>query len=128
MKNIWDHIRVFFSDSEVVVWGRLQALFGLIVIAGAAMDWSPLLATGLSVKQIATTGGVLLVQGIITELARRAREPHDLGVKTVADLSTVNMPITKADAVQVDQTTGTVTITPPVPSVPVGVVNKAAGE
>ncbi len=132
MESIWDHIRVFFKDSEVVFWGRLQALGGLIVIAGAAMDWSPLLATGLSVKQIGITGGILLVQGIVTELARRAREPHDLGVEKVADLSTQMIPATKADTITRNPTTGALTITPPSPALmtPVfaNVATKAAGE
>jgi len=124
---MWSRIRVFFKDSETLVWARIQMLIGVLVVAAAGINWSTLLDTSLSFKQIGTLGGIMLVQGIVTEVSRRLREPHDLGVKTVADLDAVALPIKTADKVDVDPASGTITVTKAA-DIPASIVSKAAGE
>jgi hypothetical protein len=127
--STWDHIRVFFHDSQTLVWARLQVLGGIVFgyISTADPD---LIRQAVEALNLAKYWPLLLIAaGLITEYVRRMKEPHNLGVSTVADLSTVMVPIKKSDAVNIDPVTNAVTITPSaVPAVPLGVVPKAAGE
>ncbi len=117
---MWARIRVFFHDSEVIVWSRLQLLVGAV--------WAVLVVSDLSsVLPAKWLPWWLIFSGIVTEYTRRAREPHDLGVKTVADLDTVALPIKTADSVVVNEAAGTVTVTKSEP-IPAAVVSKWAGE
>ena len=66
----WPVIKPFFADSETLLWARLQMLVGII--------WSVLLATDISpILQAAGWGkwaaAVVVVQGLITEIARKSR-------------------------------------------------------
>lgn len=123
---MWDRIRVFFKDSESIAWARLQMLIGAIWTVISVTDLSPIFTLWGWEKYIPIA---LVVMGIMTEVMRRAREPHDLGVKTVADLGTVMMPIKTEDEVVVDPIAGTVTVTKAkAEEMPVGVVTKMAGE
>ncbi len=88
MGNLWNHIRVWFHDSETIVWARLQVLFGAIIGLVTMVD--PSLITGVLPSKWVPFW--LLVSGLITEYVRRNREPHDLGVKTVADLTAPKSP------------------------------------
>lgn len=76
----WQRIRIFFKDSEVIVLARIQLLAGFAIAAVAAMDWSPLVSIGASPNftkdQLISLGSILLIQGIVTEIARRHREPE----------------------------------------------------
>lgn len=126
-ESLWDRIRVWFHDSESIFWARLQMLIGAAVAALSLTDPALL-------KQLVDAFGLakwwpllVVLAGFATEYARRAREPHDLGVKTADDLSTVMLPIKTADAVEVDKAAGTVTITKAA-DVPAAVVSKTAGE
>ena len=68
----WDAVKAFFVYSETVLIARTEALVGLVTMAVGAMDWSPLLGlTNFDKKQVMYLGGVSLVKGIFTELARR---------------------------------------------------------
>jgi len=69
MKNLWAKIRVWFKDSETIVWARLQMLAGALLAVLATTDptllnqyiperWLPLYVIG---------------SGIVTEVARRLR-------------------------------------------------------
>lgn len=110
---MWDRIRVFFKDSETLVWARLQMLFGVIMMT----DLSPILPAKYLPYYI-------IISGVVTELSRRAREPHDLGVQTVADLGTVMVPVKPSDSMQVNEATGTVTIEKAA-DIPAAVVDRA---
>lgn len=118
--TLWQRIRVWLHDSEVVAWSRLQLLVGAV--------WTVLMMTDLSsVLPANWLPYWLILSGIVTEYARRAREPHDLGVKTVADLDAIAMPIKTDDKVVVDKMAGTVTVTKAA-EMPAGVATKEAGE
>lgn len=121
---IWARILVWFKDSETIVWARLQMLIGALWTVLADTDVAPIFNL-FGWEKYVPLGLVLM--GIITELVRRSREPHNLGIATVADLGTVMLPIKTADKVEVDHATGTVTVTKAA-GVPVDVVTKMAGE
>lgn len=74
---MWNSIRVFFRDSETLAFARLQMVLGVIVAAAAAMDWGPIVGLvssgGFTIRQAIGLGLTLLVQGIVTEIARRLR-------------------------------------------------------
>lgn len=74
---MWNAIVKFFSDSETIFLARLQGLIGFLVAAAGAMDWSPLIGLasggGFNRSQVISLGVVLLLQGIVTEWARRRR-------------------------------------------------------
>lgn len=76
----WPAIRAFFKDSETIFLARLTYVAGLVIAAGAGMDWSPLLALaqdgGFDPTQAFRLGVFLFAQGIILEIARRARDPE----------------------------------------------------
>lgn len=78
--TLWQRVRIFFKDSEVIFLARLQLIIGFAVAALAGMDWSPLVSlgagTGFTQSQLISLGSILLVQGVVTEIARRAREPE----------------------------------------------------
>lgn len=117
---MWPKIRVWFKDSETIVWARLQLIVGAV--------WAVLIASDLSsVLPAKWLPFWMIFSGIVTEVSRRAREPHDLGVKTVADLDTVALPIKTADKVDVDNATGTITVIK-AGEMPAGVSSKWAGE
>ncbi len=125
MKNIttWDRIRVFFHDSETIVLARLQVFVG--VIFGIVTMVDPSLITGvLPVKYIPYW---LLASGIITELVRRSRAPHNLGVVDASDLGTVMVPVKVEDAVVVDKAAGTVTIAKAA-AIPDDIATKKSGD
>ena len=120
VSNFWNKIRVWFHDSETIAWARIQLFVGIAWETLVVTDLTPFVPpTWLKYMPI-----WLAISGIITEFSRRAREPHDLGVKTVADLSTVTLPIKVDDKVDVDSVTGTVTVTK-VAEIPVAVKEKA---
>lgn len=124
MGSIWTWFRVWVHDSETVVWARLQVLIGALWEVASTTDISPIFVTFGWEKWVPLG---MMGMGIITELVRRSREPHDLGVKTAADLNTVMLPIKTADKVVVNASAGTVTVTKAA-DVPVDVVSKAAGK
>lgn len=116
---MWDRIRVWFMDSETIVWARIQFFVGAVWAVLSVSDLSAILPA----KWLPFW---LIFSGIVTEMSRRAREPHDLNVKTIADLDSVAMPIKKADSVVVNEATGTVTITKAT-EIPPEVMAKAIG-
>lgn len=99
MKAFWNRIRVFFKDSETLVWARVQMLFGVIMMT----DLSPILPAKYLPWYV-------IISGVVTELSRRAREPRDLGVRTVADLDTVMVPVKVGEKMQVNEANGMVVI------------------
>lgn len=115
---MWDRIRVFFKDSETIAWARIQLVVGAVWTVLAMSDLSGVLPA----KWLPYW---LILSGIITELSRRAREPHDLGVKTVADLSTVMVPVKKDDELKINEATGTVVIEKAAEPIPAAVLDRA---
>jgi len=66
----------WFKDSETILLARAQTGIGFLVTATAAMNWSPLVGTNLlDTKQTIALGTVLMVQGVLTEWARRINDP-----------------------------------------------------
>ena len=74
-QSIWDRVKAAFNYSMTLVVARFTAFTGLISVVVANLDWSPFLGlnidTGLSKNQVIWMGGVAIVQGFVTELARR---------------------------------------------------------
>lgn len=64
---MWTKIKQFFLASETIVWARVQMLFGILMMT----DLSPVLPARYLPWYV-------IVSGVVTELARRARDP-DLG-------------------------------------------------
>jgi hypothetical protein len=57
---------------ESLVVARLTALGGFITGVVGCLDWSPLLGiTGFDYKQVIFTGGIVMLIGVSTEIARR---------------------------------------------------------
>lgn len=57
---------------ESLVVARFTSLSGFVVGVVGSLDWSPLLGlTGFDQKQMMFTGGVILLIGLSTEVARR---------------------------------------------------------
>lgn len=74
---MWPKIVTFFKDSEVIFYARLQSIGGVVLLVGDAVfevvshsDLSPFISNP---KTLAT---VVMVNGILTELLRRRREPE----------------------------------------------------
>lgn len=122
---MWAKIRVWFKDSETIVWARLQMLIGGLWTVLSVTDLTPIFSLFGWEKYIPAS---IFVMGLITEMVRRHREPHDLGIKTVADLDTVMLPIKKDDIVAVDHSTGTVSVTKTTEAIPAAVMALPAGD
>lgn len=90
MASIWDRIRVWFHDSETLVWARLQVLGGIVFTTLATTDPDVIKGAVDALNLTRWWPLLLIAAGVVTELVRRSREPHDLGVKTVADLKAVD--------------------------------------
>jgi len=64
----------WFYNSESIFLARLEVFLGFIVVALAALDWSPLLAFGVSTgftwTQAMILGGIMAIKGFVSELAR----------------------------------------------------------
>lgn len=67
---MWQRVRTFFKDSEVLFWARLQALLGFIGSITAVIDPS-LLEPLLTPKGLAL---YMLANGLLTEYLRRRRD------------------------------------------------------
>lgn len=67
---MWQRIRKFFKDSEVLFWARVQALIGFIGSVTAIID-PMLLEPLLSPKGLAL---YMLANGLLTEYLRRRRD------------------------------------------------------
>lgn len=71
---MWNSIAAFFSRSETIFWARLNALVGLIAAAMSLVD-PALLQAVMTPRNFAI---YMVINGVVTELARRIRAP-DLG-------------------------------------------------
>lgn len=74
--------RAWFKDSETLVWARVQmglggmgSLLALLGTVFSAQDLSPLFATGMPSGRQLVLFGFTFLQGLVTELLRRRREP-----------------------------------------------------
>ena len=114
---MWDRIRVFFRDSETLVWARIQMVVGAVWTVLAMSDLSGVLPA----KWLPYW---LILSGVVTEISRRAREPRDLGIKTVADLDTVMVPVKTADKMKINEGTGMISIEKAA-EIPAAVVDRA---
>jgi hypothetical protein len=66
----WDKIKGLFRDSETLFWARFQMIFGGVWEVLVQTDLAPLLnSAGLG----RWSPVILMVMGIITEVARRSR-------------------------------------------------------
>ena len=70
---MWEKIKAWFKDSEVIFWARLQAFSGA-VMAALQMPELLTLMSGDSVSQPQLIlAGVLVANGVVTEYLRRRR-------------------------------------------------------
>lgn len=71
---MWEKIKAWFKDSEVLFWARLQAAGGAFVFALQMPELLTLLASGgeVSWPQL-IVAGALVANGFITEYLRRRR-------------------------------------------------------
>lgn len=73
----WRKFLSWFRNSETILLARLFSALGFITAVLGTLDWSPLIgldvSTGFNHKQIAWLGGIMLMQGIGVEAARRTR-------------------------------------------------------
>ena len=68
-------LKRWFSDSETILWARLQMIVGAVWAILSQTDITPILNTFGLGKYVPVA---LLVMGIVTEILRRRRAP-DLG-------------------------------------------------
>lgn len=82
IKKILEKIKRFFNKAWSIFLARATALTGLAVAALSAADWGPFMSAaagvGFTKAQALSLGAVLIVQGLLQELARRQ------GTKTIA--------------------------------------------
>lgn len=79
----WSKARIFFKDSEVIFYARVQSFGGALLLVADAVfevvshsDLSPFISNPK------TLASVVMANGILTELLRRRRaDPGDLQVK-----------------------------------------------
>jgi hypothetical protein len=94
-KDKWTEVKAWFKNSETILLARLEMLVGFLAVAMSAMDWSPLLAsgihTGLTWTQTAVLGSIVFVKGIISEWARRLNTKEVAGhlLPTAVEIKTV---------------------------------------
>lgn len=69
---MWQRIRKFFHDSEVIFLARFQVFLGVLIEAISEAD--PKILSGFVPDK--WFGVYLLIAGIIIELARRSRDPE----------------------------------------------------
>ena len=101
---MWSTIRVWFHDSETIVWARLQVVAGIVFTVIATTDQT-ILRQVVDALHLTRWWPILVVAaGIVTELVRRSRSPHDLGVSKVADLANVQVSVPPAAVAAVEQT------------------------
>ena len=76
LSNIWNKIRKWFKDSEVIFLARALTLYGFILAVFTGIDWTSLMSIDFSNgfdKKVLTASSFYIVQGIVIELARRHR-------------------------------------------------------
>ncbi len=75
IKQWWDNTKAWFNYSWSIFQARLEIIFGVVMGAMLAVDWSSLVdgvvAAGDWAKA-ALIGGAFIVKGIISELGRKA--------------------------------------------------------
>lgn len=74
-------LQKWFKDSETILVARLTVLGGFITSVGAGLDWNRIFSLDFSQsiynRQLLITGIVIIVQGMLVELARRRRSSTD---------------------------------------------------
>lgn len=79
IKNAWEKVRSFFKDSEVIALARglVVAGIGFISSVATSIDWSNVVSLimnpGFTKEQLVLLGGLAVVIGFATEVARRMR-------------------------------------------------------
>lgn len=67
---MWDRIKTFFRDSEVLAWARIQAALGFVALVLTYVD--PAMMSPL-IGDVAWFPWLVLANGIATEYLRRRR-------------------------------------------------------
>lgn len=71
-------LKRWFLNSETILAARLTQATGFVIAVGGSLDFSPLLGmTGFHRSQAIWLGSIILVQGVLIELARRRRASTD---------------------------------------------------
>lgn len=75
LSDLSQGIKAWFKHSETIFLARAELIVGFMIAAMSAMDWSPIMGigdvTGMTWRQGATIGSIMVAKGIISELARR---------------------------------------------------------
>lgn len=72
----FQHTKAWFKYSETILLARIEVSVGFLAIVFASMDWSPLFGlTNFDTKQVVYLGGLSVFKGLVTEWARRHRDP-----------------------------------------------------
>src|SRR5258708_24468004 len=71
----WDKAKAFFHYSMTILLARATTLIGFAIAAVGSLNYAPFLSlnidTGFSRNQVVWLGTVVVIQGVLTELARR---------------------------------------------------------
>jgi hypothetical protein len=71
---MWEKVKAWFKDSEVIFWARLQAAGGALLFALSMPEVLTLIAGGEVAWPQLIVAGALVVNGFITEYLRKRRE------------------------------------------------------
>jgi hypothetical protein len=75
LKQFWEDAKRWFNRSLSILHARITMLLGLVTTVAGTVDWSALITgvqTGMNRTALLITGGLLFIQGLTAELARRA--------------------------------------------------------
>lgn len=70
LSNFWNEAKAFFKYSETILIARAQVFSGFILAVATNVDWTAL-SDFVSYKQSIALAGGLILNGILTEWARR---------------------------------------------------------
>jgi hypothetical protein len=70
---MWEKIKTWFKDSEVIFWARLQAFAGALIVALSMPEVLTLVSGGDVAWPQLIVAGALVANGFMTEYLRRRR-------------------------------------------------------
>lgn len=73
LKAMWKAVLQWCSDSEVIVFGRMQVLGGILLAVVPTLNPMPWIDSTLTTTQRLFLAGWAVFSGVLTEIARRYR-------------------------------------------------------
>lgn len=70
---MWQKLKQWFKDSEVIFWARMQVLGGILLAVVPTLNPVAWLDQALTPAQRWVTAGTAIVNGVLTEYLRRRR-------------------------------------------------------